>query len=333
MTATRATRRHARILATRGHARILAAATVAGAAGLALTLGALAPTAASAATQTNCAAAPSACGYPDATKTGVPASVKLLTVPTQVSSGPGWSYNATDEYVNVTGNGANLTGLYIPYNLNIAASNVTVDDDEIVTNGNYAISLGNNVSGVTVENSTIAGQNATSGRVSYAVDDVYGTSTGTKVENNNISDFRTGINLATGTIQGNYLHNPGYISGDHTNGIFDDGTTQPLTITDNTIFNSLGQTDAISLDSSDSGQTIANKTVTNNFISGGGYAIYGGDSLGNTTSNIVITGNRFGQQYYSQSGQYGPDSYYSTTGTGNQWSNNYWDTTGATFTP
>jgi len=332
MTATQVTKTPS----TRRRARTLAAATAATAAtlaGLALALGALAPTAALAATKTNCAATPSACGYPDATNTGVPSTIKLLTVPTQVSSGPGWAYNATDQYVNVTGNGANLTGLYIPYQLNIAASNVTVNDDEIVTNGDFGVSLGNNVSGVTIENSTIAGQNATTGRVSYAIDDVYGTSTGTDVQGNNISDFRTAVALSTGQITGNYIHNPGYISGDHTNGIFDAGSTQPLTINDNTIFNSLGQTDAISLDASASGQTVANKTVTNNFLAGGGYTIYGGDSLSNTTSNIVITGNRFGGQYYSTSGQYGPDAYYSTTGSGNTWSNNFWDTTGVTFTP
>jgi hypothetical protein len=330
MTATPVTK----IPVTRRLARRLAAATattVAGAAGLALALGMLTPSAASAATQTNCAATPSACGYPDATNTGVPSSVKLQTVPTQVSSGPGWAYNATDQYVNVTGNGANLTGLYIPYNLNIAASNVTIDDDEIVTNGSFAVSLGNNTSGVTIENSIIAGQNATSGRVGYAIDDVYGDSTGTTVQDDNIYDFRTAINLSTGTIEGNYIHNPGYVSGDHTNGIFDCGSTQPLTISDNTIFNSLGQTDAISLDASASGQTVANKTITNNFLAGGSYTIYGGASLGNTTSNIVITGNRFGQQYYSESGQYGPDAYYSSTGSGNTWSGNFWDTTGQTF--
>jgi hypothetical protein len=42
-------------------------------------------------------------------------------------------------------------------------------------------------------------------------------------------------------------------------GILDIGTTQPLTITGNTILNNLGQTDAISLDATLTGQAIANK--------------------------------------------------------------------------
>ena len=76
---------------------------------------------------------------------------------------------------------------------------------------------------------------------------------------------------------------------------------------------------------------MANKTIENNFLAGGGYAIYGGDGLGNTTSNIVIKGNRFGQLYYPKSGQFGPVAYFTSTGTGNVWSGNYWDTTGQTI--
>ena len=73
---------------------------------------------------------------------------------------------------------------------------------------------------------------------------------------------------------------------------------------------------------------VANKTVENNFLAGGGYTIYGGTSPGNPTSHIVIEGNRFGQQYYPLSGQYGPVAYFDPTGAGNIWSGNFWDTTG-----
>ena len=323
---------------------VAAAATLAGATALALVLGAATANAATArgaaatranvaaqsqaATQTNCAAVPSSCGYPDGTNTGVPSGTTLLTVPTQVSSGPGWSYNSGG-WVEVSGNGANLSGLYIPYNLDISASNVTINDVEVVTNGDFGISL-RNTSNVTIENSTIEGQNATSGRVDTAIDDIYGDTTGTTIENDNIFDFRTGIQLSAGLIQSNYIHSPGYISGDHTNGIYDNASTTPLTINHNTIFNPLNQTDAITLEADSSGQAVANKTIENNFLAGGGYVLYGGDSQGNTTSNIVVTNNRFGQQYYSTSGAYGPVTYFSPTGTGDTWTGNIWDTTGAT---
>ena len=117
-----------------------------------------------AAVLTNCAAKPSSCGYPDATNTGVPAGTTLKSVPGQVSSGPGWHYNAAGNDVIVTVNGTVLSGLYIPYNLRIDASNVTVKDVQVVTGGAFGISL-THTTGVTIENSTISGQNSTTGRV------------------------------------------------------------------------------------------------------------------------------------------------------------------------
>jgi hypothetical protein len=277
---------------------------------------------------TNCATTLSACHYPNAANTGVPAGTVLKTVPGQVSSGPGWSYNATDKAVIVTVNGTVLSDLYIPYNLEIDASNVTVKNVEVVTGGNFAISFAH-TKDVTVEDCTVSGQNLTSGRVDSAIDDPYGDSTGMVVEDNNISLFRTAIQITTGLAEGNYIHNPGYISGDHTNGFYVNGGTEPLTIEDNTIFNSLGQTDAINLDPGTPGSAVANKTIEDNFLAGGGYTIYGGDVGGSATTNIVIEGNRIGQLYYPKGGQWGPDFYFDSTGKGNVWSANIWDTTGA----
>lgn len=271
----------------------------------------------------NCAANPSACGYPDATNTGVPSSTQLLAVPGQISSGPGWKFNSGG-WVDVSGNGATLSGLSIPYNLNISASNVTINHDQVSASGSFGISL-RHTSGVTIENSTINGQNATSGRVDTAIDDVYGDSSGINIQGNNIYNFRTGINVSGGVIQGNYIHSPGYVSRDHTNGIYNNDSTTPLTISGNTIFNPLSQTDAITLESSGPNLPVANKTVRNNLLAGGGYALYGGASNGNPTSNIVITDNRFGQQYFPQSGSYGPVAYFKSSGAGNVWSGNVWD--------
>jgi hypothetical protein len=307
-----------------------AAAAVLGVAALAaagVLAGGGAASRASATVLTNCAATPASCGYPGATNSGVPAGTTLKQVPAQVSSGPGWQYNAANNEVTVTGNGAVLSGLYIPSTLEIDASNVTVNDVQVVTGGAFAISL-RHTTGVTIENSAISGTNATTGRVNVAIDDVYGDSTGMVIKNNNISLFRTAMQVSAGLVQGNYIHDPGYIAGDHTNGIVTNGGTQAMTIDDNTVFNSLGQTDAISLDASTGGVPVANKTVENNFLAGGGYSIYGGDGpSSNPTSNIVITGNRFGQLYFAKGGQFGAVAYYDHTGTGNTWSGNIWDTT------
>jgi hypothetical protein len=277
---------------------------------------------------TNCAALPSGCNYPGATNTGVPAGTTLKSVPGQVSSGPGWQYVAANSEVTVTGNGAVLSGLSIPYTVEIDASNVTIKNVKIVTGGAFGISL-RHTTGVTIENSVISGQDATTGRVNVAIDDVYGDSTGLTITGNNISAFRTAMQVSAGLVQGNYIHDPGYIAGDHTNGIVTNGGTAAMTINDNTVFNSQGQTDAISLDASAGGVAVANKTIENNFLAGGGYSIYGGDGPStNPTSDIVIKNNRFGQQYFAKGGQFGAVAYYDHTGSGNSWTSNIWDTTG-----
>jgi hypothetical protein len=272
-----------------------------------------------------CITVPHACGFPDATSTGVPTGTALRSVPGQVTSGPGWHFNPEGGYVMVTAPDTVLSGLSISCTLEIDASDVTVQDVQIVTGGNFGISL-RHTTGVTIENSTISGRNLTSGRVNSAIDDVYGDSTGIVIKNNDISQFRTGVQVSTGLIVGNYIHDPGYIHGDHTNGIYVAGTTKPLTIYGNTIFNNLGQTDDINL-APTSRQDVANKMVVDNLLAGGGYSIYGGGARQDRTSNIVIKDNEFGRLYYRKGGQYGPAAYFNPRQAGNVWSGNAWSGT------
>jgi nitrous oxidase accessory protein NosD len=323
MTATAATRTR-RTLAT-------TAATVAGAAALAVTVSALAPpVSALAATQPlNCTAALATCGFPSAASTGPVKGTVLRAVPGQVSSGPGWSYNSASQQVNVTGAGAVLSGLSIPYTVNVTAANVTLSNDQITTNGYYGVSL-RHAPGATISNTVISGTDGSTGEVGSAIIDIYADSTGLVIKNDNISWFRTGIQVTTGTITGNYIHDPGYIAGDHTNGILDVGTTQPLSITGNTILDPLNQTDAISLDATLDSQAIANKAIRGNLLGGGSYPIYAGNTRNATVSNITVTGNTFSQAYYAKSGLYGPAAYYSAAASGDTWSANTWDSTGQT---
>ena len=282
----------------------------------------------SAQAQGDCVTVPHACGFPDETNTGVPGGTTLQSVPGQVSSGPGWYYDGTDNEVVVDADGTVLSGLSISCDLVIEASDVTVQDVRVVTGGYFGISL-SHTTGVTIEDSTISGQNSTTGRVGSAIDDVYGDSTGIVIRNNDISLFKTGVQVSNGLIIGNYIHDPGYIKGDHTNGIYVGGTTKPLTIYGNTIFNDLGQTDDISLDAPSSGQAVANKFVVDNLLAGGGYSIYGGSARNDRTSNIVIEDNEFGQLYYPEGGRYGPAAYVDLQQAGNVWSGNVWSKTGA----
>jgi hypothetical protein len=279
----------------------------------------------------DCVASPHVCGYPDATNTGVPASVSLLSVPSQVSSGPGWTY-VPGGWVEVFGDGANLSDLYIPYNLDISASNVTIDDVEVVTTGtgDFGISL-RNTSNVTIENSDIySPDNTGPNRLEYGIKDIYGDSSGTVINGNNIWNTATGIAISEGIVENNYIHDFGYADGDHDNGVASKaGDPAGLTITHNTILNSLDQTDDIQL-TQDFGPQM-NATITDNLLAGGAYSIYGGASGLLTPSNIVITGNRFAPLYYANGGYYGPAAYVAIGPTafwsGDVWRRNIWDNT------
>ena len=163
---------------------------------------------------------------------------------------------------------------------------MTINDDKAITGGDFGITL-KHTADVTIENSTISGLNTTTGRVGSAIDDSYGDSTGMVVQDNNISDFKSAVQLTTRLVTGNYIHDPGYIAGDHTNGVIANGGTGQLTISDNTILNSLSETDAVTIDTSTVPGPVSNKTIDNNLLGGGDYAIYGGTAFGHATSNIV----------------------------------------------
>jgi hypothetical protein len=280
---------------------------------------------------TNVAADPGAYGYPDSTNTGVPAGTTLKTVPDQVSRGPGWYYDPRG-WVQVNGNGADLSGLYIPYNVNVVARNVTIEDSQVVNTGanSFGITLRHS-SDVTLKNDTINGTDNGAGRLMVGVKDVYGDSTGLQVLNNNIYNTATGVQMEQGLISGNYIHAMGYLPGDHVNGVTSNGgnTSGTLTISHNTILNQLDQTDAIGLFADFGVQ--ANRVITGNLIAGGGYAFYGGQKPGQPQPyNIQFTGNRISTQLFPHGGYWGPDTAFAPNGAGNTWSGNVWDATGLT---
>jgi hypothetical protein len=283
--------------------------------------------------QLNCAASPHACGYPDATNTGVQPGQALIAVPAQQASGPGWAYSKADGAVYVTGNGATLADLAITGNLGIKASNVTIDNVQVVNSGNdWGIGL-IHARNTLIEHTQVYSP-AGADRLQVAVKDIYGDTAGTTITTTSIWNTDTAIQLSAGTVTGNYVHDLKMDAGDHVNGIVSDaGVAAGLAITGNTVFNPIAQTDDIAL-FEDFGQQL-NATVTGNLLSGGGYEIYGGANTGKwTPAGIVITGNRFAATYYPNGGSYGPAAAVATSGTnGNTWSGNTWDATGAPVNP
>ncbi|HEY7147246.1 MAG TPA: hypothetical protein VH637_23615 [Streptosporangiaceae bacterium] len=283
----------------------------------------------------NCAQHPSACGYPDGTNTGLPPELVLKRVPEQVSSGPGWKFDSRG-WVTVSGNGAVLSGLYIPWNVNVTASDVTIKDDRIthpvtgLENPKYddiAITL-RHTSNVTVEHDLITGLNPGEHRLASGVKDVFGDSTGIKVLHNNIFNCATSVQLESGLVSDNYIHDTGFHTGDHVNGVTSNGgKTGLLTVQHNTILVDRDQTDAVGLFEDFGIQ--ANRVITNNLLAGGGYAVYGGEKAGGpVTNHIVISHNRFSRIFFPNGGRYGPVAYFNPAGTGNSWTGNFWDDTG-----
>jgi hypothetical protein len=274
----------------------------------------------------DCARNPHRCGFPDDTNAGVPAGVRLRTVPGQISSGPGWHYDRRG-FVVVNRPGAVLRDLYIPCSVSVTASRVTVRDVKVLASGQNSIGIGlENANDVTVEDSTIEGTNTGSGRLMDGIKDVYGNVTGTRILDNNILQSSTGVQIYQGLIQGNYIHHLGMVSTDHVNGLTTNGDTRPLLIRHNTIFDSFGQTDAIGL-FQDFG-VVANVTIDDNLLAGGGYTIYGGEGHQGQPSRIVITKNRISTKFFRRGGHWGPAAYFSPHAPGDVWAGNVWDGTG-----
>jgi len=274
-------------------------------------------------TPRNCTASPHLCGYPDATNTGVPTGTTLQQVPGQVSRGKGWYYDPRG-WIEVDGKGAVLQDVSTSHTIDITGSDVTIKDVRVTLSGNnFGIDL-RHTHNVIIEDSDISSPYSGPNRLMVGIKDVFGDSTGTKILQNNIWHTATGVQVAAGLIDDNYIHDFGYRSGDHVNGVTVNGGTTPLTIEHNTIFVNLSQTDAISL-FEDFGVE-ANKVIEDNLVAGGSYSIYGGQNAGGPTAyNIRIIGNRFSRKYYPLGGQFGPLAAFNSHARGNVWSGNIWD--------
>lgn len=285
-----------------------------------------------------CGSSPAACGFPDGSSAGVPAGTKLVDVPGDVKSGSGWKWNAGG-WVDVTGDGAVFSGYRVAGTVSVTGDGVTVSDCVISFRGGGGASFGvavRHASNTTVQHCDISGPVAAGGtdpdRLTGGVKNIYGDETGTRVLANDIHDAACGVQLDSGLVQDNYIHNAGTDGGDHVNGVMSN-SGGALTIRHNTIFNPLNQTSAIAL-YEDFGEQ-SDKTVTDNLLAGGGYTIYGGgpDHGRGQPSNMKFTNNRFSTKYWPHGGSYGPVAYYDNTAPGNTWTGNTWDTTNQPLKP
>jgi hypothetical protein len=226
-------------------------------------------------------------------------------------------------------NGTVLNGLDMRADISVEADNVTIKNSRIITTGEWGIIQRQGAKGLVVQDSEIRGTGTA--RLQHAIFNLGGDLTVVRTDMSVVSDA---ISTSVGRIEDNYLHDPVYFDGDHTDMIQSDsgpGPGQQLVIRHNTIINTLDQTSAVALFQDFGVQHDA--LIENNLMAGGGYALYGGAGQKGTATNIRVIGNVFSREVYKNSGQYGPIAYWDDKGSGNVWQGNVWADTGKPVTP
>jgi hypothetical protein len=259
--------------------------------------------------KTDCIDVPSACGYPDATNTGVPAGTKL-TAQTGATS--------------VTKAGTTIKDLAVTGEILVEANDTTVEDDEVTAgagSGNRGIYIAPGVTGTVIDHVTCHGAGK---GTQYCI---FNKDSSTKIEASYLYNCGECLN-GPGTIANSFFDVTAVISGEHYEDIYYGGGEGPLIVNHDTMLNPQGQTATIFASTDFGNQTTL--TITNNLLAGGGYTLYGGTSCttggcGSVVGPVTVTGNRFSRKYYPESGYYGVASYFDNAVT--NWSGNIWDET------
>jgi hypothetical protein len=206
--------------------------------------------------------------------------------------------------------------------IEVFAPNVTVRNVKIVTTSldMWALRVANGGS-ATISHVEIAGKDNSQGSVQYAI--LNQTSNQVTVEYANLHHCADCIQGEAMTVTDSYIHDMANPPGAHVDG-FQCNSSCGVTLRHNTILNEWSQTSAIAL-FGDFG-TPANSVIENNLLAGGGYSVYGGTSR---STNIRIINNRFSNLFFPKGGYYGVETALNRSGSGNHWSGNIWDDTGA----
>jgi hypothetical protein len=253
--------------------------------------------------------------FPSASDTGLLPGVKLKA--------------ASSTTIRVKKKGTVLNGVDMRADISVEADNVTIKNSRVITSGEWGIIQREGAKGLVVQDSEIRG-NGTD-RLQHAIFNQGGDIT---IVRNDLGTVSDAISTSVGRIEDNYLHDPVYFDGDHTDMIQSNSgppAGQTLVIRHNTVINTLDQTSAVALFQDFGVQHDA--VIEGNLLAGGGYALYGGAGEKGTAYNIKVIGNVFSREVYKNSGQYGPIAYWDTKGSGNVWQGNVWADTGKPVTP
>ena len=290
-----------------------------------------------------CARVPSSCGYPDATNTG-PRRPTLTQVPADAVSGRGWRWNPDYNSVFVHGQGAVLKRLDIAGGVVIDAPDVVLrdsrisacggeDDSDVVAVRYWPEEGYRGANAVVLRNEIRGTPEGCSHRARSGVRDVFGAAPGLLVQANDIAGAGNGITVEyEGVVRDNWIHDLGHLPEDHHSGISTHGGAKRLRVRHNTVllhgqvFEGGGGVSGALTIYSDFGHA-QNVTLANNFVSGGSYVVYGGnsgDDYSTPATSIRIIGNRF----VCGDWLYGPIAAFSRRSPGNELRDNYCDGSG-----
>jgi hypothetical protein len=282
----------------------------------------------------SCFARPSACGYPDASNTGVPAGTALTASGSRT----------------ISTNGTVLNALEIKGTVTIAADNVTIQNSRIVESsggsGSVAVMLDNGADNFTIKNSEVVGPASNSSGLESAVWNHYDNpgASASRVYFHRCADCWEGA----GSFHDSYMVVDAAYSGSHDEDIYVCGTS--VEVEHSTLINTHEQTATVF------GDTICGPNtfiVRNSLLAGGGYVLYPQANSSSKVGTTEVVNNRFGRcltatVYNSASGGRacagGPDangifpgsgyfgvSAYTYSGSGQTWNNNVWDDSSQPF--
>ena len=224
--------------------------------------------------------------------------------------------------------GAVVNALEVSGTITVSARNVTIENTEISSAGQFGIVVLPGVAGTVIKNVTLHGTGMTSStELSFGI---YNEGDFNAVSADRI-DFYNGERIldGPGTLTNSFCLDNVNIPGAHYECTYA-GSGQ-VTLDHNTLLDAHDQTAAVFLGVYPAGDTLGPVSVTNNLLAGGAYTFYGGaDATGTGVSSEAVTGNRFSRLYFRDGGAFGPVAYMPTRYV---WSDNVWDDTGRPVSP
>ena len=293
----------------------------------------------------HCFSSPQACGYPDpsTTNVGSPAACSSLT-----PSGP----------ITASSQGQVVKGLNITGGVTVTASNVTLANDCITTNGggkpgSRVVTIANGAAATRIEHSTISGSNSTSQSVGEGINNNYS-------QPSSVADHDYIYNCGECVhgpwkLTNSYVKSNATISGEHYEDIYCSDAT--FVAEHDVLINPHEQTANLFCDTrGGSGGAADNHiTLTNSLLAGGGFSLYpDGNSSSVGSSTMTVTGDRFARclstpvynqgsggtacangldsnGYFPKGGYFGIAAYIFCSGAGQAWTDNVWDDNGGTI--